>query len=58
MPAHVNELQLANIPPHVLPCLLPLLALKQVHAAQKALDYLDKPAVHETMVKVSISRNP
>ena len=33
-------------------------ALKQVHAAQKALDYLDKPAVHETMVKVSISRNP
>lgn len=25
----------------------------QVHAAAKALDYLDKPAVHETMVKVS-----
>jgi len=25
----------------------------QVHAAQKALDYLDKPAVHETMVKVA-----
>lgn len=58
MPAHVNELHLANIPPHVLTCLLLLLALKQVHAAQKALDYLDKPAVHETMVKVSISRNP
>ena len=58
VPVHVNELHLANIPPHVLTCVLPLLALKQVHAAQKALDYLDKPAVHETMVKVSISRNP
>lgn len=58
MSAHVNELHLANIPPHVLTCLLPLLALKQVYAAQKALDYLDKPVVHETMVKVSIYRNP
>jgi len=26
----------------------------QAYAAAKALDYLDKPAVHETMVKVSM----
>lgn len=29
-------------------------ALDQPYAAAKAREYLDKPAIHETMVKVSI----
>lgn len=29
---------------------------RQAHAAAKAREYLDKPAVHETMVKVRNSR--
>ena len=54
----MNKLHLANYRPHVLTCLLPLLAVKQVHVAQKAWDCVDKPVVHETMLKVSISLNP